>query len=155
MVEHHCSVGYVERIIVRGIVHSIRVCRHQTYNAQEANTIRYVSHNIPRIYAVMDNMQADHQVFIIEMDGKICDKVVSIFIDLGSNYIYINHDLVDNCGLRKVVHAKSWLVQLAIGRNKRVHHWVKYYAFELNGMPPTTHLNVLPLGSYNMILGMD
>jgi len=44
---------------------------------------------------------------------------------------------------------------LAIGTKKRFHHWVRACAFELNGMLTTTHLNVLPLGSYSMILGMD
>ena len=28
-------------------------------------------------------------------------------------------------------------------------------AFELNGIPTSTHLNVLPFGSYGMLLGMD
>jgi len=89
------------------------------------------------------------------MDGKLCDQVVSISIDPGSNYSYIDHDLVDKCGLRKEVHAESWLVQLATSTKKRVHYWVRVCAFELNGMPTITHLNVLPLGLYNMILGMD
>jgi len=46
-------------------------------------------------------------------------------------------------------------VKLAIGTKKRVHHWVRACAFDLNGMPTEAHLNVLPLGSYNMLLGMD
>jgi len=46
-------------------------------------------------------------------------------------------------------------VQLATGTKKRVYHWVRAYAFELNGMPTSTHLNVLLLGSYSMLLGMD
>ena len=47
------------------------------------------------------------------MDSKLCDQVVSIWIALGSNNIYINLELVDKCGLRKEVHAESWMVQLA------------------------------------------
>jgi len=62
---------------------------------------------------------------------------------------------VDKCGLSKELHAKSWLIQLATGTKKQVHHWVRAFAFDLNGMPTATHLNVLPLGSYNMLLGMD
>lgn len=89
------------------------------------------------------------------MDGNICDQIVSILIDPGSNYSYINPDLVDKCGLSKYVHAESWLVMLAMGTKKIVHHWVRACEFELNGMPTSTHLNVLPLGSYNMLLGMD
>jgi len=47
------------------------------------------------------------------------------------------------------------LVQLATGTKKQVHHWVRVCVVELNGMPTSTHLNVLTLGSYSMILGMD
>ena len=46
-------------------------------------------------------------------------------------------------------------MQLTIGTKKQVHHWVRACAFYLNGMPTATHLNVLPLGSYSMFLGMD
>jgi len=66
----------------------------------------------------VDNRQADHQAWIIEMDDKLCDQVISILIDLGSNYSYINPYLVDKCGLRKEVHEKSWLAQLATGTKK-------------------------------------
>eukprot|EP00253_Pinus_taeda_P027395 PITA_27395 len=129
--------------------------RPKIYSAQEAHTVNDVGHNIPRIYAVVDNRQANHQASIIEMDGKLCDQVVSILIDPRSNYSYINIELVDKCYLRKEVHVESWLVQLATCTKNIVHHWVRTCAFELNGMPTTTHLNVLPLGLYIMILGMD
>jgi len=32
---------------------------------------------------------------------------------------------------------------------------VRSCAFNINGMPTLTHVNVLHLGSYSMILGMD
>ena len=53
------------------------------------------------------------------------------------------------------MHVESWLVQLDTRTRRRVHHWVRSYAFELNGMPTSTHLNLIPLGSYSMLLGMD
>ena len=46
-------------------------------------------------------------------------------------------------------------MQLATGTKKQVHHYVRACTFDLNDMPTTTHLNVLLLGSYNMLLGMD
>jgi len=88
------------------------------------------------------------------MEDKLCDQFISILIDPGSNYSYVSPNSVDKCVLSKELHVESWLVQLAIGTKKRVHHWVRAYAFDLNGMPTTTHLNVLLLGSYNMLLGM-
>eukprot|EP00253_Pinus_taeda_P005974 PITA_05974 len=102
-----------------------------------------------------DNKQAYHQASIIEMDDKLYDQVVSILIEPGSNYSYGNPDLVDKCHLNKEVHTESWLVQLDVGTKKRVHHWVRACAFELNGMSTSAHLNVLPLGLYNMLMGMD
>ena len=62
---------------------------------------------------------------------------------------------MDKCGLNKDLHAKSCLVQLDTGTKTRVHHWVRACAFDLNGMPTKTHLNVLLLVSYSMLLGMD
>ena len=47
------------------------------------------------------------------MDGKLCDQVISILIDLGSNYSYVNPDLVDKCGLNEELHVESWLGKLA------------------------------------------
>ena len=69
------------------------------------------------------------------MDNKLCDQVISILIDLGSNYSYVSLDLVDRCSLSKELHAKSWLVQLATSTKKGVHHWVRDCAFYLSVMP--------------------
>lgn len=49
----------------------------------------------------MDITQVDHQASIIDMEGKLSDQVLYIFIDHKSNYSYINHDLVDKCCLNK------------------------------------------------------
>lgn len=89
------------------------------------------------------------------MDGKIYDQVISILIDPRSNYSYCSLELVDKCGLNKELQVESYLLQLVIGIKKRVHHWVRVFAFELNGMPTATNLNALLLGSYNMLLGID
>jgi len=118
-------------------------------------TIRDVGQSVPRIYVAVDSKQAEHQAFIIEMDGKICDQFISIFIDPRSNYRYASPDLVDNCVLINEFHVEHWLVQLAAGTKKRVHHWVRACAFDLSGIHNTVHLNALPLGSYSMLLGMD
>jgi len=114
-----------------------------------------VGQSIPRIYAAVDNGQAEHLTSIIEMNGTLFNQVISILIDLGSNYSYVSPNLVNNCGLNKELHAESWLVQLATGTKKQVHHWIRDFTFDLNGMPIAAHLNVLSLGSNNMLLGMD
>ena len=85
----------------------------------------------------MENRQVEHQAYIIEMDGKTCDQVISILIYPISNYSYVSPDLVDKCGLSKELHVESSLEELVIGRKRPVHHWVISYAFDLNGMHTT------------------
>ena len=94
-----------------------------------------VGQSIPRIYATMDTRKFDHHASTIEMESKLHDKVISILIGTRSNYNYIIPDLVYKCGLNKEVHVESSLVLLATGTKRRVHHWVRSCAFELNGMP--------------------
>ena len=66
----------------------------------------------------MDNKQAEHEASIIEMEGKLCDQVISILIDRGFNYSYVIHDFMDKCGLIKELHVESLLVQLATSTKK-------------------------------------
>lgn len=47
------------------------------------------------------------------------------------------------------------MVQLETGTKRKISHWVKYCAFELSGIPTKSHLNVFPLGVYEILLGMD
>ena len=75
---------------------------HTSYlSAKEAKTIGDVGKSIPRIYATFDKKQVDHQASIIQMEGQLCDQVVSILIDPRSNYSYVNPNPVDKCGLSK------------------------------------------------------
>lgn len=52
-------------------------------------------------------------------------------------------------------HVEPWLVQLEIRKRRKVSQWMKSCAFELQHMPTTTHLNLLPLSVYAMLLSMD
>lgn len=99
------NVGLVARIIAKDIFPHHRVKGPQIYSAQEVHTKGDVGQSIARIYAMLNNTQTNHGESIIEMEVKLCDKVVSILIDLGSNYSYANPDLVDNSGLNREVHA--------------------------------------------------
>jgi len=58
----------------------------------------------------MDNRQAEQHASIIEMDDKLCDQVIYIFIDPISNYSYFSLELVDKYGLSKELHEDSWLL---------------------------------------------
>jgi hypothetical protein len=54
---------------------------------------------MPRINAVLDNRQAEHQVSMVEIEGMLQNHPVSILIDPGASLSYISPDIVEhlNC----------------------------------------------------------
>jgi predicted aspartyl protease len=92
---------------------------------------------------------------VVEIEGKINDTRISILMDLGATLSYITLDVVESNKLKKLKHVKSWLVQLATGTERKVVDFISDLEFSLDGQKIRTNLNILPLGSYDMIIGMD
>ena len=76
-------------------------------------------------------------------------------IDLGSTHSYITHRIVEFCAFKKLTHSKSWLVQLATGTKRKASEIVEKCPLEMNGLMTYADLSVLPLGSYDILIGMD
>jgi hypothetical protein len=110
---------------------------------------------MPQIYASLDNKQVDHQDSVVEMEGMIANHLFSILIDLGSNLSYVAPHIVDKCKLKLVRHFKPWLVQLATGTKRKVAKVIPSFQFIMDGFPAQETLNILPLGSYDLLIGMD
>jgi hypothetical protein len=77
------------------------------------------------------------------------------FIKPSSNLSYIAPQVVEACVLQKIRHTKSCLVQLATGTKRKVTKVMEACQFEMNGMNTHETLNILPLGSYDMLIGLD
>ena len=71
-------------------------------------------------------------------------------IDLGSTHSYITPKVVEICAFQKVKHRKSWLVQLATRTKRKVSEVV-----EKCPLVTCVDLNVIPLGSYDVLIRMD
>jgi predicted aspartyl protease len=108
-----------------------------------------------RIYAALDNRQAEYQSNMIEVEGKIINQPVAILIDSGASHCYIDPKIVDRLHLEKSKLGKASLVQLATGTKRRIHDMVRSCSISLNGMNTSTDLNIIPLGSYDVLIGMD
>jgi hypothetical protein len=111
--------------------------------------------SMPQIYAALDNNQADHQASVVEIKGMITNHLVSILIDPGSNLSYISPKAIDKCKLQPRKNSKPRLVQLATGTKRRVVEVIPAYQFIMGEFPTQATLNILPLGSYDMLIGMD
>jgi hypothetical protein len=125
------------------------------YNMQEATTVNDVARSVPQIYAALDNNQADHQASVVEIEGMIFNHLVSVLIDPGSNLSYISPKAVDKCKLQPRKQNKPWLVQLSTGTKRKVVEAIPACQLVLGGFPTQETLNVLPLGSYDLLIGMD
>jgi hypothetical protein len=108
-----------------------------------------------RINAAIDGRQANHQSSVVEIEGKINDTQISVLIDPRAMLSYITPDIVESNELKKLKHTKSWLVQLAKGTKRKVVDFISDFEFILDGQNIRTNLNILPLGPYDMIIGMD
>jgi predicted aspartyl protease len=129
--------------------------RTTVQNLQEYSTVGDVGRSIHRIHAVVDGRQVDHQSTIMEVEGKIHDNIISILIDTVAILIYITPALVEENKLKREKHAKSCLAQLATGTKRKVKYFIYDCELSIDGQNTKSNMNVLPLGSYDIIIRMD
>ena len=67
------------------------------HNIQEATTIE----DMGRVYAALEDRQAEYQSNMIEVEGKITNHLVYILIDSGVSHCYIDPKIVDRLHLEK------------------------------------------------------
>ena len=117
--------------------------------------VGYSVRTMPKINATLENRQADYQTSMVEVEGKINQIPISILIDPGASLSYISPNLVEKCKLPVEKFANSWLVQLATGAKRKVVSFVKNCAVTMDQFETFVKINVLPLGSYDILIGMD
>eukprot|EP00253_Pinus_taeda_P008047 PITA_08047 len=114
-----------------------------------------VGRSIPKISAALEDRQAEYQPTMVEFEGKISNLTLSVLIDPGATLSYVSPKVVEQCSLHSVKFKNPWLVQLATGAKRRVAAKISNCSFTIAGQPVTADLNVLPLGSYDILIGMD
>ena len=92
---------------------------------------------------------------MIEVEGMINNQTIVILIDSGASDSYIDPKMVESLQLSRSKHGKSWMVQLATGERRKVNEMVKSCLIDMNGLNTKADLNILPLGSYDCLIGMD
>ena len=92
---------------------------------------------------------------MVEVEGIINHTPVNILIDPGASLSYIAPQIVEKCKLSIDKFENSWLVQLATGAKRKVTCFVKECALLMDKLETIVKLNVLPLGSYDLLIGMD
>jgi hypothetical protein len=141
--------------------HKFKDCPHKNgkvrdvHNVQETKTIEDMGSRMPRIYASLDNKQVGYKSHMIEVEGMINNQPFTILIDSWVSHSYIDPRVVESLQLSRRKHEKYWLVKLATTTKRKVTNLVKSCHVDMNGLSTKAELNVLPLGSYNCLIGMD
>jgi hypothetical protein len=141
--------------------HKYRDCPHKSDNVRvfrnvhQAETMEDMGSRIPRIYVALDNKQAEFQSHMIEVEGMINSHAFTILIDSGDSHSYIDPKVVERLQFPRIKHVKSWLVQLATGAKQKVVELVKSFPVGMNGLSTKVDLKILPLGSYDYLIGMN
>jgi hypothetical protein len=92
---------------------------------------------------------------MIEVEGMINNHAFTILIDSKAIHSYIYPKVVEILQLPRCKHGKSWLVQLATRAKRKFVELVKSCLVDMNGVGTKEDLNILPLGSYDCLIGMD
>ena len=71
-----------------------------------------------RINAALENRQDEYQTSMVEVEGMLNHKPISILIDPGASLSYVSPILVEKSKLLVEKFSKSWLVQLDTGAKK-------------------------------------
>jgi hypothetical protein len=125
------------------------------YNVQQVEKVEDMGRNVPRIYAALDNKQVEFQSHMIEVEGKINNQPIAILIDSGASHSYLDPKMVERFQLPRSKLGKPWLVQLATRAKRKINEMVKACPMDMNGLGTRVDLNIIPLGSYDFLIGMD
>jgi hypothetical protein len=100
--------------------------------------------SIPRIYAALEDRQAKHQSHMIEVEGKIINQPVAILIDSRANHCYIGPKIMD------IFHLEKSKLE-----NSRINETLRGCRINLNGVNTIVVMNIIPLRSYDILIGVD
>jgi hypothetical protein len=126
-----------------------------THNVQQAVIVEDMGRSVPRIYVSLDTKQAEFWLHMIDVEGKINDQPIAILIDSGASHSYLDLKMVERFQLTRSKLGKPWFVQLATWEKMKINEMVKACPMEMNGMRTKVDLNIIPLGSYDFLIGMD
>jgi len=92
---------------------------------------------------------------MIEIEGKINDLPISILIDSGASYSYVNTNMVEIYKLMSNKLPKHKTVQLATRMKRKILAMVKNCCLEMNEFQTKVDHDIIPLRSYDVLIKMN
>ena len=107
------------------------------------------------MFAAVDHYQEDHQGTVVETMRSIKGRPHSMLFDSGAIDSFISPSLVTKCKLKAVKQGHGWQVELASASKVSMDLVVHKCRLSIGGFDTSVDLRVIPLGSYDVVLGMD
>ncbi|XP_059073184.1 uncharacterized protein LOC131874001 [Cryptomeria japonica] len=134
------------------------ICRGKHYaNQCDQHTVEKRREIQPhhQIHAAVDNRQVDFQASPIQLDGKLFGHAVSILIDTGATECFVDPRVVSKLNVKPSYMSKPWNVQYGNWAERRVDQCLACSELLLSNFLTELNLYVAPLGSYDVILGIN
>lgn len=107
------------------------------------------------VFAAVDNHQAEHQGTVVETSGALNGTSISILFDFRASNSFISPSVVEHGRLVVARQGIKWQFELASRENVAVESLVQGCNLQIGSLTTTVDLRILPLGSYDVVLGMD
>jgi hypothetical protein len=91
---------------------------------------------------------------MMEVEGNINDQRIDILIDSRASHTYLDPHMVERFHLLRRNLGKLRLGKLATREKKNISEVVKACPMDMNGLCTKVNLNIIPLGSYDGLIGM-
>ena len=92
---------------------------------------------------------------MVETIGAIKGTSLSILFDSSATYSFISPSIVGKCSLEVVKQGIGWQVKLASRTKVSTDSLIQQCKLDLREFTTSVDLQVIPLGSYDIVLGMD
>jgi hypothetical protein len=92
---------------------------------------------------------------MIEVEGKINNQPIAILIDSRATHSYLDPKMVEIFHFPRSKLGKPWMVQLDTISKRKISEMVMACPMNMNRLSTSADLNIIPLGSYNYLIGMD
>jgi hypothetical protein len=141
--------------------HMYRNCPHIServnivHSAQQVETVEDMGRSVPKIYAALDNKQVEFQSHVIEVEGKINNHLIVILIESEASHSYLDPKILERFHFPRSKLGKPWMWQLSTRAKRNINEMVNACPMIMNGLNTSANLNIIPLGSYDCLIGID
>ena len=108
-----------------------------------------------QIYATLDPSGRNCQFTVLETEGECEGNSLTFLIDSGSSHSFISSSTTKRLGLKAQPIGKKLSASLANGSSILAEEQVLALSFQLSGNPTTQEFQILKMGKFRGILGMD